>query len=118
LHKLVSPWRLGNLAFEHDAPPTPCRIHAPAPSTSPFPVGATARQIAPQIAAALLAKPRPELTASQAKIVDGLKANCPGYTVMRSLMLAFRSVLRQPAQRLHRAADPNRRGTAPLARSC
>jgi hypothetical protein len=56
----------------------------------------TARQISPQIAAALLAKPRPELTARQGAIVDALKANCPGYAAMRPLMLGFRSLLRQP----------------------
>ena len=56
----------------------------------------TARQISPQIAAALLAKPRSELTARQGAIVDALKADCPGYAVMRPLMLGFRSLLRQP----------------------
>jgi hypothetical protein len=51
----------------------------------------------------LLAKPRQELTDPQAAIVDGLKAHCPGYAVMRSLMLAFQSILRQPARRSSRA---------------
>jgi hypothetical protein len=96
LHKLVSPWRLGNVAFEHHAQLSPSPTHAPTPPTSPLPTDATARQIAPHIAAALLAKPRKELTRRQAEIVDGLKAHCPGYAVMRSLMLAFRSILRQP----------------------
>jgi hypothetical protein len=43
------------------------------------------------------------LAGRQAAIVDGLKAHCPGYAVMRSLMLAFRSILRQPARRSSRA---------------
>jgi hypothetical protein len=50
----------------------------------------------------LLAKPRQELTSPQGAIVDGLKAHCPGYAVMRALMLAFRSILRQPARRSSR----------------
>jgi hypothetical protein len=59
LHKVVSPWRLGNVAFEHDAGRS---SPGPAPVTSPLPMNIPARQIAPQIAAALLAKPRTELT--------------------------------------------------------
>jgi hypothetical protein len=100
LQKLVSPWRVGNTTFEsHASVPTRPTVAAavgttstpPSPSTDP-----TARQISPQIAAALLAKPRPELTARQGAIVDALKADCPGYAVMRPLMLGFRSLLRQP----------------------
>ena len=100
LQKLVSPWRVGNTAFE-SAPPVPTqRTVAVAVGTistpSPTDTDPTARQISPQIAAALLAKPRPELTARQGAIVDALKAECPGYAVMRPLMLGFRSLLRQP----------------------
>ena len=39
---------------------------------------------------------RPELTGPQVTIVDALKAGCPGYAVMRPLMLGFRSLLRHP----------------------
>jgi hypothetical protein len=39
-------------------------------------------RISPQMAAALLAKPRSELTARQRAIVDAL-TDCPGYAVMR-----------------------------------
>ena len=94
LGKIVSPWRLGNVAFEkseHEAGPT---IAAP-----PVLTDSTQRQISPQIAAALLAKPRSELTSRQAEIVDALKEGCPGYTKMRRLMMAFRSILRQPKLR-------------------
>jgi hypothetical protein len=102
LHKRLSPWRLGNMTFESNGPLSPRPTNtatlsaASSPPLSPLPPDVTARQIAPHIAAALLAKPRPELTPRQAEIVGGLKAHCPGYAVMRSLMLAFRSILRQP----------------------
>ena len=55
----------------------------------------TERQISPQIAAVLLSTPRPELTGPNAQIVDALKAGCPGYAVMRSLMMGFRALLKQ-----------------------
>jgi Transposase len=75
---------------------------------------ALARQVAPQIAAALLTKPRAELTVGQAEVVDALKIGCPGYAQMRSLMLAFRSILRAPA--LPAAASTPLRSTAALHR--
>jgi hypothetical protein len=68
----------------------------PAMPAAPSRTDPSARQISPQIAAALLAKPRPELTGAQGAIVDALKAGCPGYAVMRPLMLGFRSLFRQP----------------------
>jgi hypothetical protein len=100
LQKLVSPWRVGNAMFESHAsgstgPPVADAVGTTS-TPSPLATDPTARQISPQIAAALLAKPRPELTARQGAIVDALKADCPGYAVMRPLMLGFRSLLRQP----------------------
>ena len=95
LAKVVSPWRLGNVEFEqsgHEAGP-------PIPAPPVVLTDSTQRQISPQIAAALLAKPRSELTSRQAEIVDALKEGCPGYTKMRRLMMAFRSILRQPKLR-------------------
>jgi len=70
LGKVVSPWRLGNIALEKSIDEAPPHIAAP-----PLPelTDPTQRQISPQIAAALLAKPRPELTGRQAEIVDALK---------------------------------------------
>ena len=53
------------------------------------------RQISPHIAATLLTIPRPDLTAGDAQIVDALKVGCPGYAVMRSLMMGFRALLKQ-----------------------
>lgn len=101
--KLLSPWRLGNVALEVSTqlPTNPSNTATPdtVATSSPLPTigtDTTQRQISPQIAAALLAKPRRELTARQAEIVDALKAGCPGYAVMRKLMMTFRSILRQP----------------------
>lgn len=54
----------------------------------------TARQISPQVAAALLTKIRAELTPPQAEIVDTLKQQCPGFAQMRELVLGFRTILR------------------------
>ena len=53
-----------------------------------------ARQISPQVAAALLGKIRSELTPQQAAIVDTLKQQCPGFAQMRELVLGFRTILR------------------------
>jgi transposase len=52
-----------------------------------------ARQLSPQVAAALLNKPRPDLTTRQAEIVDALKEQCPGFAVMRKLSFGFRAIL-------------------------
>ena len=52
------------------------------------------RQLSPQVAAALLSKIRAELTSKQAQIVDTLKRQCPGFAVMRKLVLGFRAILR------------------------
>jgi hypothetical protein len=120
LHTLVSPWRVGNRELEAVAAPASCPAAAPIPlpSTTATPAGphpdATARQVAPQIAAALLAKPRAELTVRQAEVVDALKTGCPGYAQMRSLMLAFGSILRRPVPPA--AADSPPRSTAALHR--
>jgi hypothetical protein len=42
---------------------------------------------------ALSTKPRPELTPQQAEIVDILKAQCPGFAVMRKLVFSFSAIL-------------------------
>jgi transposase len=68
------------------------------------------RQISPQVAAALLSKPRPDLTARQAEIVDLLKGQCPGYAVMRRLSFGFRSILcRGKVTTLHRWLEDARK---------
>jgi hypothetical protein len=88
-------------------------MDATSTATALPPTDITVRQIAPHIAAALLVKPRAELTARQGEIVDALKAGCPGYAVMRSLMLAFRSIRDNPRadRRRARVAEPPRRCT-------
>ena len=43
----------------------------------------------------MLTTPRSELTGANAQIVEALKAGCPGYAVMRSLMMGFRALLKQ-----------------------
>ena len=80
--KIVSPWRQGNVDFERTA--NDVTIPAPPPPVLTDP---TQRQISPHIAATLLTIPRPDLTAGNAQIVDALKVGCPGYAVMRSLMM-------------------------------
>jgi len=88
----VSPWRQGNVDFERTA--NAVTIPAPPPPALTDP---TQRQISPYIAATLLTIPRPDLTAGKAQIVDALKVGCPGYAVMRSLMMGFRALLKQSA---------------------
>jgi transposase len=50
--------------------------------------------VSPQVAAALLGQPRVRLSERQADTVDALKAQCPGFTTMRRLVLSFRTILR------------------------
>jgi hypothetical protein len=99
LDKFLSPWRHGYVAFEASAQSAQSKSITPVPSTTPSPPGPTQhRQISPQIGAALLAKPRLQLSGRQAEIVDALESGCPGYASMRSLMLGFRSLMRQPKE--------------------
>jgi hypothetical protein len=46
------------------------------------------------VATALLGKLRSQMTAEQGNTVDALKKACPGYAVMRSLVMSFRTILR------------------------
>jgi transposase len=52
------------------------------------------RQISPLVATALLGKLRSQMTAEQGNTVDALKKACPGYAVMGSLVMRFRTILR------------------------
>jgi hypothetical protein len=113
--RVLSPWRLGNMTFASSA----TEVVPDVAITSPPPVvftDLTQRQISPQIAAALLSKPRPELTGRQAEIVDALKAGCPGYTRMRKLMLGFRSILRQTKLKPSQKQTKNTRNITALHR--
>jgi transposase len=87
LAQFLSPWR--------QPPPlesTPGFAEATPHEETPRPPAA--RQISPQVAAALLSKFRTDLTPKQEEIVDTFKQQCPDFAVMRKLVLSFRTVLR------------------------
>ena len=97
LAEFLSPWRQPKAeAKATNALPSPVLpVEAMSPSAE--------RQISPQVAAALLSKPRPELNPRQAEIVDILKKQCPGFGVMRKLTFGFRAILsRGKVATLHR----------------
>jgi hypothetical protein len=85
--------------WRRKTPTTPVAVAtAPAANVAPL-VGATNsllvyRQISPLVAAALLGKLRSKMTTEQENTVDALKKACPGYAVMRSLVMSFRTILR------------------------
>ena len=85
LAQLLSPWRQPP---KEAMPVLPEARHADE-TTSP-----AARQISPQVAAALLSKLRADLTPQQEEIVDTLKQQCPSFAVMRELVSGFRTILR------------------------
>ena len=96
LAELLSPWRQPKPEPEAENP-LPSAVPQAEVTSQPG-----ERQISPQVAAALLSKPRSELTPRQAEIVDILKEQCPGFAVMRKLTFAFRSILcRGKVQTLH-----------------
>ena len=86
----LAPWR--------KRPRTPVAFETTIPTASITPLQLAAnslfRSISPQIAAALLGKLQPKMTIEQEKIVDALIKVCPGYAVMRSLVMGFRTILR------------------------
>ena len=90
LAKLLSAWRQP-VEEATAAPPEARQAEAPQLDATPSPA---ARQISPQVAAALLSKIRAELTLKQGEIVDTLKEQCPGFAAMRELVLGFRTILR------------------------
>jgi hypothetical protein len=51
------------------------------------------RHISPRAAAALMSKPKPELSGKQSETVQILKRCCPSFAMMRHLVLSFRSIL-------------------------
>jgi transposase len=53
------------------------------------------QQISPPVAAALLCQPRPDLTSRQGEIVDALKRDCPGFALLRTMALSFRTILQK-----------------------
>jgi len=87
LANLLSPWRLH--------PPTAkAEVATTVMPSQPATLPSGARQISPQVAAALLTKFRTDLTSQQGAIVDAFKLQCPGFAIMRELVLSFRGLLR------------------------
>jgi len=87
LANLLSPWR-------QPPPLEPAPASAEATPQEETNRPTAARQISPQVAAALLTKFRSDLTPQQEEIVDTLKQHCPDFAAMRELVLSFRNVLR------------------------
>jgi transposase len=104
LAHLLSPWRREREREAAEGATIPSLvIAAEAQPESAIAVRNTPRQISPQVAAALLSKPKRELTSRQAEIVDSLKRDCPGFAVMRTLVLSFRGILQNgKVSTLHR----------------
>jgi transposase len=86
LAKFLSPWR--------QPPAKTTTVSTKAAALEETPTALASRQISPQVSAALLSKFRTQLTPEQAEIVDAFKQQCPGFAVMRKLVLSFRSLLR------------------------
>jgi len=85
LAALLSPWRQPSAEAATLLPQTPLMAET---------ITAPGRRVSPQVAAALLGKIGSELTSRQREIVDRFKQHCPGYAVMRKLVLSFRTILR------------------------
>jgi transposase len=86
LAKFLSPWR--------QPPAKTTTVSTEAAALKETPTALAPRQVSPQVVAALLSKFRTDLTPAQAEIVDAFKQQCPGFAVMRKLVLNFRSLLR------------------------
>jgi transposase len=89
LAKLLAPWREA-VPGRRDPPP----LAHPATVDSGTPMAVAVRHVSPRIAAALLGQPPPLLNERRAQTVDALKAQCPGFTTMRRLVLSFGTILR------------------------
>ena len=90
LARFLAPWRRNPTASLALAIAVPSANIAPSVGTT----SSSTRQVSPQVAAALLGKPRSEMTVEQGASVDALKNSCPGYTAMRGLVMGFRTILR------------------------
>ena len=82
LDELLSPWR--------SIPP----VSSSTNNVAVAPVDPPSRRLAPQVAAALLAKHPGEFTGHQAQTVATLKANDPQIGTLRRFLLRFRGLLR------------------------
>jgi transposase len=90
LAKLLAPWREPESAARDTLMAT-----AVANSRHQVQPAVRVRHISPQVAAALLGQPRTLLSVRQAKTLEVLQRQCPGFTRMRRLVLSFRAILRQ-----------------------
>jgi transposase len=86
LAKFLSCWR--------QPPAKTTTVSTEAAALEETPTVLAPRQVSPQVSAALLSKFRTDLTPEQAEIVDAFKQQCPGFAVMRKLVLNFRSLRR------------------------
>jgi transposase len=86
LARFVSRWR--------ERQPRPCLAASSLVQTSCPDETSPMRHVSSIVAAALLIKPRPFLTAAQVQKVNALKKACPVFAPMRSLVMRFRSILR------------------------
>jgi hypothetical protein len=79
LAALLSPWRQLSAGDPTPLPQTPPKAET---------ITVPGRRVSPQVAAALLGKIGSDLTLKQREIVDRFKQHCPGYAVMRKLVLS------------------------------
>jgi transposase len=89
LAKLLSPWRQPPVVSN----PKPTTT-AQKESSGADPIAVPGRAISPQVAAALLSKLPAEMSSRQAEIIAKLKQQCPGFALMRRLVMGFRTILR------------------------
>ena len=91
LAKLLAPWRepapVRPQSATHSRQTAAVDSQVPAPA---WPFG-TCRRRLPR---PCFGQPRPLLSERQAETVDALKAQCPGFTTMRRLVLSFGTILR------------------------
>jgi transposase len=85
LARFLSPWRNHEqvVAAKPDQPRGKNNIQT----------ASVGHHVSSRVAAALLMKPRPFLSTSQAHKVDALKHSCPPFALMRTLVMQFRGIL-------------------------
>ncbi len=87
IRRLLEPWREESRAAKRIKAETSLAVSGIQENLS------ARHHIAPQVAAALLSQPKRVLRAKQREIVDSLKESCPGFAVMRHLVMSFRGIL-------------------------
>ena len=130
LAKVLAPWRhatawaewpeqaSGSLVATAEGKAENQAGHLRSKEVTSDPLEPPVRRISPQVAAALLCTPRPQLTEKQRKTVDALKQNCAEFGLMRKLMMGFRSIFKRGSatgnrkKRLHSFREWIRRARA------